>query len=309
MKKLVIVLLVFTIGIGSYGYPDTTRVKAGKNEVIRMVDDDQGTDISVGEKGFIKYNDKDDTIKVKIGKKGIKIIENEDGTSIDIIDLDEIENEKDSNYKRKFKGHWKGFELGLNNYFTDDFSTSLPPLYEFMDLNTGKSLNVNINFLQYSIGLVSNNIGLVTGLGMEINNYRFDKDNSIIENDNGKIVEYDYGFPLEKSKLVTTYLTAPLLMEFQIPTGRGKKMLFISGGVIGGLKIGSHTKVVYRESGNRQKDKIRDDFNLSPFRYGVTARLGFRALKIYANYYLNPLFEEEKGPELYPFSIGLAFYF
>lgn len=309
MKKLVIVLLVFNIGIGSYGYPDTTSVKVGKNEVVKIVDDNQGTDISVGKKGFIKYNDKDDTIKVKIGKKGIKIIDNEDGTSIDIIDLDEIEDEKDFNYKRKFKGHWRGFELGLNNYFTDDFSTSLPPLYEFMDLNTGKSLNVNINFLQYSIGLVSNNIGLVTGLGMDINNYRFDKDNSIIENDNGEIVEYDYDFPLEKSKLVTTYLTAPLLMEFQIPTGRGKKMLFISGGVIGGLKIGSHTKVVYRESGNRQKDKIRDDFNLSPFRYGVTARLGFRALKIYANYYLNPLFEEEKVPEFYPFSIGLAFYF
>ena len=57
MKKLVIVLLVFTIGIGLYGNPDTTRVKVVKNEVVKIVDDNQGTDISVGKKGFIKYND------------------------------------------------------------------------------------------------------------------------------------------------------------------------------------------------------------------------------------------------------------
>ncbi|GAI77048.1 unnamed protein product, partial [marine sediment metagenome] len=118
MKKLVIVLLVFTTGIGSYGYPDTTRVKVDKNEVVKIVDDNQGTDIS-------EYNDKDDTVKIKIGKKGIKIIENKDGTSIDIIDLDEIEDEKDFSYKRKFKGHWKGFEMGLNNLSTGEFSLSL----------------------------------------------------------------------------------------------------------------------------------------------------------------------------------------
>lgn len=312
MKKLVIILLVFTIGIGSYGYPDTTRVKAGKNEVIRMVDNDQGTDISVGKKGYIKYNDKDDTIKVKIGKKGIKIIENEDGTSIDIIDLDEIEDEiedeKDFNYKRKFKGHWKGFEIGLNNLSTEEFSLSLPASDNFMNLNTGKSWNVNINFLQYGLGLVGNNIGIVTGLGLELNDYRFDNNNTIIKDkDNGMIVEDPYALPLEKSKFATSYLTVPLLLEFQVPAGKRNKGLFFSGGVIGGLKIGSHTKVVYIKEGNRRKDKGRGDFNLSPLRYGVTARVGYRALKVFVNYYVTPLFEDGAGPELYPFSVGLVF--
>ncbi|MCK4464898.1 MAG: outer membrane beta-barrel protein, partial [Bacteroidales bacterium] len=293
MKKLVIVLLVFTTGIGSYGNPDTTRVKVGKNEVVKIVDDNQGTDISVGKKGFIKYNDKDDTIKVKIGKKGIKIIENEDGTSIDIIDLDEIEDEKDFNYKRKFKGHWKGFEMGLNNFSTEGSSLILPASDNFMNLNTGKSWNVNINFLQYGLGLIGNNIGIVTGLGLELNDYRFDNNNTIIkDDDNGMIVGDPYVLPLEKSKFATSYLTAPLLLELQVPTGKRNKMLFLSGGVIGGLKIGSHTKVVYREGGNKQKVKDRGDFNLSPFRYGVTARVGYRALKVFANFYLTPLFED-----------------
>ncbi|MQY80171.1 MAG: outer membrane beta-barrel protein, partial [Bacteroidetes bacterium] len=272
MKKLVIVLLVFTIGIGSYGYPDTTRVKVDKNEVVKIADDNQGTDISIGEKGFIKYNDKDDTIKVKIGKKGIKIIENEDGTSIDIIDLDEIEDQKDFKYKRKFKGHWKGFEMGLNNLSTEKFSLSLPASDNFMNLNTGKSWNVNINFLHYGLGLIGNNVGIVTGLGLEFNNYRFDHDNTIMKDLDGMIVEdTSYGLPLEKSKFATSYLTVPLLLEFQVPAGKRNKRLFFSAGVIGGLKIGSHTKVVYKEDGNRQKVKDRGDFNLSPLRYGVTA--------------------------------------
>ncbi len=287
MKRLVIVLLVFTIGIGSYENPDTTRVKVGKNEVVNIVDD---------------------TIKVKIGKKGIKIIENEDGTSIDIIDLDETEDEKDFSYKRKFKGHWKGFEMGLNNLSTEKFSLSLPASNNFMNLNTGKSWNVNINFLQYGLGLIGNNIGIVTGLGLELNDYRFDNNNSITKDVvNGMIVENTYVLSLEKSKFTTSYLTVPLLLEFQVPAGRRNKRLFISGGVIGGLKIGSHTKIVYKEDGNRKKDKNRGDFNLSPLRYAVTARIGYRALKVFANFYLTPLFQEDTGRELYPFSVGLVF--
>jgi hypothetical protein len=112
---------------------------------------------------------------------------------------------------------------------------------------------------------------------------------------------------LEKSKFTTSYLTVPLLLEFQVPAGRRNKRLFISGGVIGGLKIGSHTKVVYKEDGNRKKDKNRGDFNLSPLRYCVTARIGYRALKVFANFYLTPLFQEDTGRELYPFSVGLVF--
>jgi len=95
-----------------------------------------------------------------------------------------------------------------------------------------------------------------------------------------------------------------LLLEFQIPVS-GHKRIHISGGVIGGLKIGSHTKVLYKADGSKQKDKINDDFNLSPLRYGVTARIGYRALKLFATYNMTQMFETGQGPELYPVSIGL----
>ena len=122
----------------------------------------------------------------------------------------------------------------------------------------------------------------------------------------GQIVEY---VPLEsgnivKSKLNMTYLTAPLLLEVQIPAG--KKRIHLSAGVIGGVKIASNTKIKYEISGQKSKEKSKGDFNLSPLRYGATVRLGYRAVNVFANYYFMPLFGENGGPELYPFSIGLS---
>ena len=57
-----------------------------------------------------------------------------------------------------------------------------------------------------------------------------------------------------------------------------------------------------------KKDKNKQDFNLSTFRYGFTARVGYRGLKLYATYYPVQLFEVDKGPEVYPFSVGLILF-
>ncbi|MBE9509544.1 MAG: outer membrane beta-barrel protein [Bacteroidetes bacterium] len=290
MKKVAMLLFSIILSTGLYSQTDTTTVKIGKKEIVKVIEGN-------------------DTLIVNVGRKGIKVIESEDGTSVDIINLDDFDasEEKDKKSPKNFNGHWKGLEIGMNNYLTSDYSLTLPAEAQFMELNTGKSWCVNLNLIQYDIGFRTDKIGLVTGMGLEFNNYRFDRENSIIKDPvTSEIValEYDAGTYIEKSKLATTYLTAPLLLEFQIPVS-GHKRIHISGGVIGGLKIGSHTKVIYKEDGTKQKDKIRDDFNLSPLRYGVTARIGYRALKIFAIYNLTPMFESAKGPELYPVSIGL----
>ena len=104
------------------------------------------------------------------------------------------------------------------------------------------------------------------------------------------------------------YLTAPLLLEFQIPTGnRGR--IYFSGGLLGSVKLWSNTKIKYTEAGDKSKEKNKSDFNLSPIRWGVTARAGYRNFGFFANYYMTSLFKSGMGPELYPFSLGLAFTF
>ncbi|MCK4699243.1 MAG: outer membrane beta-barrel protein [Bacteroidales bacterium] len=289
MKKLAVILFSIILSTGLYSQADTTTVNIGKTEIVKVIEGN-------------------DTVIINIGNKGLKIVDSEDGTSVDFITLDDFDEYEGKNKKsrRSFNGHWKGLEIGMNNYLTSNYSLTLPVEAQFMELNTGKSWCVNLNMLQYDIGFGTDKVGLVTELGLEFNNYRFDGDNSIIKDPVTREIvslEYDAATFIEKTKLSTSYLTVPLLLEFQIPVS-GHKRIHISGGVIGGLKIGSHTKVIYKEDGSKQKDKINDDFNLSPLRYGVTARIGYRALKLFATYNLTPMFETGQGPELYPVSIG-----
>jgi hypothetical protein len=161
--------------------------------------------------------------------------------------------------------------------------------------------------LDYGVGLGTNYVGLVSGLGFEFINYNFDRQNSIMKDPvTGDIVEYipPYAGNITKSKMNISYITAPLLLEFQIPAG--KRRIHISGGVIGGLKMCSNTKIKYTESGDKSKEKNKSDFNLSPLRWGVTARIGYADLNFFANYYMTPLFKPGRGPELYPFTVGIA---
>ena len=208
---------------------------------------------------------------------------------------------------RRFKGHWAGMNVGYNNLLTSTGSFDYPDEYMFMDMNAGKSVGVAANPWQQSIKLQRRgNIGLVTGVGVEWNNYRFDSQ-YVLERDEttGNTTYYIDPENIKRNKLTTIYLNVPLLLEFQIPTGRERYPFYISGGAIGGLRLGSHTKLVYSEGG---KQKNKDHFNLTQWRYGVTARIGYRAINLFADYYFSPLFEKGKGPDLYQVSAGIFVY-
>jgi hypothetical protein len=256
-----------------------------------------------------------DTTTIRFGKRRIVIIEKDGTTSIEIPEKNDVstyDSSKDRDFvykkKAKFKGHWAGFEWGFNGLMDANNSINLKDDLKYLELSQGRSWNFNLNVLQYSLGFGTDKVGLVTGLGFEWNNYHFRNQTSIKVVD-GITVEDDSYFLdpnkiVTKSKLSMSHLTVPLLLEFQIPTSRDRHRIFFSTGLIGGVRLGSHTKVVY-EGATKGKDKVRNDYNLSQFRYGVTARVGYRNLKLFANYYPTALFEEGKGPEVYPFSIGL----
>jgi len=189
---------------------------------------------------------------------------------------------------------------------------SLSEENDYMDLNTGKSWNVNLNLLEYDINLIGKRFGVGTGLGLEFNDYRFDNLLPVDKGPDGVIVDSTYAggeYNVEKAKLTTTYITVPLLFEYQVNVGEDNNKFFLGAGIIGGLKIGSHTKVVYDRNGDEKKNKNRSDFYLSPFRYGYTVRAGYGFLKVFANYYDTPLFESGKGPQIHPFTVGFMLSF
>ena len=288
------------------GYSDTTNVPG----IVEVIETPERTKVTVGQNEILIVEENGDSVWVVLGSRGISIVEGENGTEVKVIDMDDYPRTSTRNKKKRFRPHYAGFELGLNNYVTSDFSMVLPPEDRYMDLNTGKSWNWNINIIDYGFGLGTDKVGIVTGLGFEFINYNFDGQNSIRKDpDTGEIIEYvpSYAGNITKSKMNMTYMTAPLLLEFQIPAP--SKRIYISAGVVGGLKLWSNTKMKYTISGEKSKEKAKGDYNLSPLRWGFTARVGYRALGFYATYYMTPLFKSGLGPELYPYNIGLAFSF
>ncbi len=292
--------------------PEAPAVPRTQGDTIRVlnrvevIETPENTKVTLGENEVLIVEENGDTVRLQLGSKGISIVEGENGTEIKVIEMDK-EQKPSTPKKKKFRPHYAGLEIGLNNYMTSSWSMSLPEEERYMDLNTGRSWNWNLNFLQYGFGLGTDKVGLATGMGFEFINYNFDGQNSIRKDPvTGNIIEYvpDNAGNIVKSKMNITYLTAPLLLEFQIPAG--KKRIHLSAGVIGGVKLWSNTKLKYKISGDKSKEKMKGDYNLSPLRWGFTARVGYRAINLYANYYMTPLFKENRGPELYPFSVGLA---
>ena len=246
---------------------------------------------------IIKSADSDTSI-VRIGKKDVKVIDHKSGT--------EIIWGKDKRHRHdpdRFDGHWEGIEFGFNGFDKEDYSMYNSADKDFMSLNQGKSIEFNLNFYELNIGLAKNYVGLVSGMGFSFNNYRFDNDYTIAKGaTRTEPVALDPN-NLSKTKLAVSYLNVPVLLEFQIPVNHNEGRLFINGGIIGGVKIGSHTKVKYGD----KKDKDRSGFNLNSFNYAATARIGYKDISLFAKYSLTPLFQTGKGPDLTPFTIGISF--
>jgi hypothetical protein len=325
MKRLIILIIISLSLVINAKTQDTAKKEPAK------INNKEQNEINQKSAANSSQNltKKSDTTRIKLGNKAISIIDVGKGTSVKVEDLDENKSSKDvdegiepdnnknenKNQKHtRFKGHWSGFEFGMNNFMNKNFSMtrSVANNDEYMDINTGRSWNVNLNLFQHSFGFGTDIFGLVTGLGFEFNDYHFDGNNNIQKDANGNTVILDYSLRvpainLEKSKISTGYLTLPLMLELQFPgSAKNSKRIHIAAGVIGGLKMGSHSKVEYYVNGKLQKDIVKDDFNIRSLRYAYTARVGYGNLTVFANYYATSFFEKDKGPELYPFAIGLS---
>lgn len=100
-------------------------------------------------------------------------------------------------------------------------------------------------------------------------------------------------------------VNVPLMLELQTRSHSEFSKFHLAAGVNLGVRLSSHTKQVYKLDGKKDKVKTHEDFYINPFRYDLQARMGWGKINFFASYSLNSLFRDGKGPEVYPFSIGL----
>lgn len=299
-KLLVLLLFLAFTAFNGFAQNDKKQKQQTKENITNLVTVEEDHDKTAVKfpGGHLEVRDASDTVTtITLGHKRFDVIDDYNRTRIRMARLPH----------EKFKGHWAGIDMGFNGLMTSDFSTNLPSDAQFMDLNFGKSINFSINFLQYNIGLQrhKNNIGMVIGAGWTFYNYRTDNQYILTRDENGNTNGFPTDRSVKKNKLATNFFNFPLLFEFQIPTNNGHRFFISAGGYCGFLKK-AHSKVVYNDNGSKSKDKHKGNLNVQPFQYGTMVRMGYRWVKLYATYNFSSLYMEDKGPELYPFTIGLT---
>jgi hypothetical protein len=224
---------------------------------------------------------KGDKITIKIGSDGIDV----SSGSKDIIG--------DAQKKKKGKSRTSGLVLdfGFAN-FIDNTPANAAYNANLYDLKTAKSTAFNIQ-QQYGFSIVRSHLYVVTGLGLNVNNYRYEGDLQF-----GKpsatlppSVYYTDYEPLnlaiatiKKSKVATNHLTVPLMLQAKL--GEGRKKFVIAGGLSGGYLIKGWNKAVY--TNNKDKDKINYVFN--PYALNAIGEIGIdNRIRFFASYGLTPM--------------------
>lgn len=250
----------------------------------------------------------DDEVRIKLGGVEVDV----DPDEMDRWDEDDWEDRKKVTYEAdrvdKTTHHFN-VDIGLNNWLEDG---------SFPEGNSPYSIK---SFGSWYVGLNSTNrtwvggpLFLEWGLGINWYNWKLEDPDYIIQ-EGANEIEFNLAPATQngkKSKLTASYINATVVPMFDFSRGRRKITSIESGGLrikkysrkgfrfgvggYAGYRIGSHTKFVYKEDGNRDKDKESDNFFLENFRYGLRAQIGWKGVELFANYDLNDVFSSNRGP-------------
>jgi hypothetical protein len=238
----------------------------------------------------------------------IIVLKSPTGRLSGLIDIQDLVNEGFNYWDEEFEGHWAGVEFGINGFIAADYSMYSSVDNNFLKNDMLRSNVLNLNLLQYSMGLQKNKntLGLITGLGLSLQNYRLNNSTTISSDENRKVYPKTLFFDSnQKSKLSSLNIEVPLLIELQLPLRHYANRLYFSAGITGSKKLESHTKVKYRKDGKREKLKSPGDYSIRDYKISGTIRVGYRWVNLFATYDVVPLFEDRRGPILHPFAAGI----
>ncbi|HYK77127.1 MAG TPA: PorT family protein [Daejeonella sp.] len=195
-------------------------------------------------------------------------------------------------------------DLGLSTYL-DQGSYNLSSENSYLDHDTWRSSNFGFDFFQMGYRF-NKNFKVYLSSGLDWNHIRLNRDITFQRNKPlDQFVTEDVHF--EKNRFSSQYLRIPL--SFQLRSNldhKGKRMYFVFGPEVGLLLNGKIKQV----SDERGKEKFKGKYNFEPFRYGTFVRMGYGGMGVFAKYYFNDVFVEDRGPKDFKnLSFGFMFGF
>ena len=253
-----------------------------------------------------------DTMKLKFGKTQVLVIskpgeENEDSDSNVKITVGSDDEDPPKKKSKKSEAHWAGLDFGFSLLLDENRENNFSD-HPYWKNDAAKSQVWNLNVFEHKFNFGTPYVGLTTGMGFSFTSVAF-KDNYVIRSTPDSVYAViDTATNYSKNKLKATYLTVPLMLEFN--TSRDEdKSFYLAAGVVGGVRLASKTKRQGEIDGKEFKEKVKAPFNLNPFKLDAAVRFGYADWGVFANYSLLPLFDQGKTIELYPLTFGLSLNF
>lgn len=222
-----------------------------------------------------------------------------------------------NNNRSKVSTNWLIVDLGFSNYVnkTSGYGNGgylynragAAPLGENdFDLNVGKSINVNIWFFMQRLSLIKRQLNLKYGLGLELNNYRYNSQISYLKENPftpgvtpaPTIIRDSVSF--SKNKLATDYVTVPLMLNYTSNPDNQHKAFSISVGVSAGYLYSQRNKQI---SDDRGKQKTRGGLGIEQFKFSYVGEIGIGPVRLYGSY--SPTSFYKKELDMRPYTLGL----
>jgi len=253
---------------------------------------------------------KKDTVNIKMGSTTVLVITDEE--SEDTLRLDgKLKPEKLHAEDYEWSGI-DGFQIGAIGLFTKSGNRAFADRPD-LELNTTRCSMLGFTPFGKEAEIIKDRLRLAAGLGFQFESYAFDKnirltDEPYLEGIEDTVRDY------RKNTLNANYVTLPVVLQFNTKRNLDKSF-HIALGVIAGYRISSNMTYKWSEDARRQRERLRNDYALEPYRLSAIAQVGIGSAMIWAQYDLTMKFTATeplitvvgaKGtPEVYAWSAGI----
>ena len=273
MKRLVLAMIALSGAMACLAQDSTGKDKADTIRVGGMIIIKSGKDDDGNKK------DRNITISNRHKRKSSNV-----STNWWIVDLGFANVKDQTNYSAAQSGGFVSSGVGKDQ----------------LNLRTGKSVNVNIWLFMQKLNMIKHAVNLKYGLGLELNNYRFE-DEKIRFTKNPTTINIDPTLDgADKNKLAADYVTVPLMLNFNFTPGREKGFGF-SAGVSAGYLYDARQKI----KNNGDKKKLHDDFDLEKWKLSYVGELNLGPVRLYGSLAMKNMWQ--KGLDQTPYNVGIRF--
>jgi Outer membrane protein beta-barrel domain len=187
-------------------------------------------------------------------------------------------------------------DLGLNG------TIGSPDLWK-QGLWGSRTLNL---YYQYPIRFGRTRFSFNPGIGVSLERFKWKEAVTLTDpreaNANAQVEKYEFIdsrllFPNpKKTMFINNYLEIPLEIRFDTKPEDIGRSFNVALGVRGGWLFDSSIKMKYKEDGQTKKNKDKQDWGTTQFRYGVYSRVGIGGFNVFGFYNLTPLFQKDLAP-------------